>query len=452
MSTHAVLPSGTELARFRVLRKIASGGMGSVFLAVHTALEKRVAIKVLHPEYASDDGIRERFMREGRAIARVRHPNVVTVSDVDEHQGLPYMVMEYVEGETLRELLDRVGRLRVSHALDVIIPTIDAVAAAHTAGVVHRDLKPSNIMISRTTQGGLFPRVVDFGASRVESIVGTEITRSSTVIGTPSYMAPEIAMRAQLASPQSDQYALGAILYECVTGRKAFEGGGLFELLRRVASGAFLPPRALRPELSVEFERAVLRAMALAPDARFDSLASLSAALLPFASPRQRATWMREGEAITLSTEVLAPVPVLERAVEHEPTSIAPPPPPPPIDDTPFVEVVDDTLRISISELPAARARRSRRRQAFIVVLSALSLAAVIVATLTPRRATPLATRAVTSHVDVVLPTPVVIEAPPVAPAVVAPVAAPTVPSRAQRRHRTRRAPRFALEPCPYPE
>jgi serine/threonine-protein kinase len=284
---------GVTLGRYRVERLLGEGGMGAVFLATHTGLRKPVVLKVLHPQYGRSPGVRQRFLREGEAAARIRHPHVVDVTDVGEDQGVAWLVMEYLEGESLGARLDRGVAMPPAEAMDILLPVLAAVQAAHDAGVVHRDLKPDNIFLSRAATGEEVPKVLDFGISRVVDDDGadTRNTGSVATLGTPGYMAPEQIDRARDADPRSDVYALGVILYECLCARAPFDGATLLALLRNVAIGHFDAPRALRPELHPALESAVLRAMSLDPAGRFASAREMAAALLPFASDATRARW-----------------------------------------------------------------------------------------------------------------------------------------------------------------
>jgi len=261
-----------------------------VYTATHVGLDKRVVVKVLHPEHARSSVARARFFREGRAAAAIRHPHVVDVTDVGEHEGVGYLVMEHLDGETLGALLDRQGALPFDRAVDLLLPIIAALDAAHAAGVVHRDLKPENLFVARTATGEALPKVLDFGISRVVHDTGRR-TGTAALLGTPTYMAPEQIESTRDADARSDQYALGVILYECLTGRPAFRGDNVYTILKRVGDGAFERPSAHRADLPADLEASVLRAMARDPAARFPTLHELARALLPFASARSRMTW-----------------------------------------------------------------------------------------------------------------------------------------------------------------
>jgi serine/threonine-protein kinase len=300
------LASGTELGRYQIVRLLGRGGMGSVYEALHRDLKKRVAIKTLHPAVAATPGARARFLREGEAASRIRHPNVVDVTDVATEGTIAYLVMEFLEGEDLSAMIERTGPLPIAKAVDLLLPVFAAIAVAHDEGVIHRDLKPENIFLARGRIGGIEPKVLDFGISKLTSNGGGNtlaLTGTGASMGTPYYIAPEQVRSASGVDARSDQYALGAIIYECMTGRRAHQGETIYEVIRSVGEGSFPPPRAHRPDLPVEIEQVILRAMALDPARRFPSARALGRALLPFASPGPRAQWaaaMEGGEPDSL--------------------------------------------------------------------------------------------------------------------------------------------------------
>jgi serine/threonine-protein kinase len=290
--------SGTRFGSYEILRLLGMGGMASVYEARHSALGKRVAVKVLHPHLASNAVAAARFVREGRAASAIRHPNVVEVFEIGVEDKTPYLVMELLEGDDLATHLQSHGRLAVSAAVDILLPTASAVAAAHAVGVVHRDLKTRNVFLAYERRTGLRPKVVDFGISKVSH--GEEddraLTETETLLGTLDYMAPEQARSAKNASERSDQYALGVILYECLTGRKPFSGSSTYDLLHAIVTAPFATPSALGVEIEPALEAAILRAMHRAPEQRFSSVESFGRALLPFASQTLRAVWQEDFE------------------------------------------------------------------------------------------------------------------------------------------------------------
>jgi serine/threonine-protein kinase len=288
-------PTGTRFGSYGIVRTLARGGMAMLYEARHATLGKRVAIKVLQDHLAVNEVASARFEREGRAASMIRHPNVVEVFETGRHLGAPYLVMELLEGEDLATLLRSRGRLGASEAVDILVPTAAAVAAAHAAGVIHRDLKPSNVFLSLERRTSPWPKVVDFGISRV-SAPGDEkgLTATEMLLGTLDYMAPEHARSPKNADQRSDQYALGVILYECLTGQKPFSGSSTYDLLHAIVTSPFAAPASLAPDLDPALDAIVMRAMARDPEARFDSVEAFARALLPFASEAVRGWWRGE--------------------------------------------------------------------------------------------------------------------------------------------------------------
>jgi hypothetical protein len=242
---------------------------------------------------------RERFVREARAAGEVQHPSVVRVFGygVEEDRSgsgqgdLAFLAMELVEGETLADLLSREGPLGVRRAIEILLPVFAAVAEIHACGVVHRDIKPANVLLEAASlDGGQTPpraRLADFGLSRfVEEF--SSVTESGVTLGTPQYMAPEVTRYAYEANELSDQYALGVVLYECVTGIKPFRGDTPYELMHAIVTGALAPPSEIAADLPPGFDSVVLRAMSRQPDERFDSVQDFADALLAFTGGRKR--------------------------------------------------------------------------------------------------------------------------------------------------------------------
>jgi Protein kinase domain len=281
---------------YRVVSCIGSGAMGTVYEAVDMRLGRLVALKRLHPHIASRPGAAERFLREGRAAARIRHPHVVQVVAVGNEDGEPFLAMELLEGDNLAAVLQTCERLSVAEALDCALPVIAAVAAAHDAQVIHRDLKPSNIFLERGPGGQPWPKVVDFGVSAIvegdDSSVGT--TSQEGVVGTIAYLPPELASGQSRGSFAGDQYALAVLLYECVAGARPFSGSSAYEVFGAILSSLVVPPSQLAYDIPSEFDAIVARAMSRDPGDRFPSMREFGAALLPLASERTR--WAYEAE------------------------------------------------------------------------------------------------------------------------------------------------------------
>jgi serine/threonine protein kinase len=280
-----------RVGAYEVQDLLGRGATATVYQCRHAALGRLVAVKVLHPHVARNPVALKRFVREGRALSRIAHPNVVEVFDVGDHEGTPYLVMSLVEGEDLGAHLRRHDPMSASMIADCILPALWGIATAHEAGVIHRDLKPSNIRMTRDHQGRPVPKVLDFGVSKLDGDDGeSDLTETEGVLGTVSYMAPEQLRSARNVDARSDVYSLGVILYECATGRRPFRGESRYDVMHAILTAPVEPPTRLRPDLPREFEEAILRAMERKACSRYGSVRELGAALAPFASSRP--TWL----------------------------------------------------------------------------------------------------------------------------------------------------------------
>jgi eukaryotic-like serine/threonine-protein kinase len=284
------LSPGTRLGKYEIVRRLGAGGMGAVYEGIHTEIGRRVAVKVLSAAIAATPGARVRFLREAQLTTKVRHPHIVDVTDIGNEGGQAYIVMELLQGQDLSQRLES-SPLSPQELADYLLPVCAAVSAAHRAGITHRDLKPQNIFLSRSALS-LQPKVLDFGISKGTDGVGAgSLTGTGGVIGTPFYFAPEQILDPKSAGPASDQYALGVIMYECLTGRRPFESDNLFMVFQAIVVGEAAPPRQLRPDIPAALEQVILRAMSHDARRRFASTDELGRALLPFASSRQRSIW-----------------------------------------------------------------------------------------------------------------------------------------------------------------
>ena len=283
------IQAGQIFARYQIVRTIGEGGMGTVYEAFHPALKKRFAIKTLLPAIAQTPEFRTRFLREAEVAARINHPNIVRVTDVGCEGDIPYMVMEFLEGQTLGRLLASRGRLEFLETADILLPVLSAVAAGHAEGIIHRDLKPENIFLTQGPWGELVPKVLDFGVSKLMTDEPSgALTGTLTVLGTAAYMSPEQARGARQVTHLSDQYALGLILYEMLTGTRCHPGENPFEILFNISNLAIVPLLDLRPDCPPELEQVVMRMLSPEPENRYPSLLEVGAALLPFAGERTR--------------------------------------------------------------------------------------------------------------------------------------------------------------------
>ncbi|WP_436787520.1 Stk1 family PASTA domain-containing Ser/Thr kinase [Yinghuangia sp. YIM S10712] len=248
--------------RYRVQSRIAAGGMATVYRALDSRLDRTVAVKVMHPALAADASFTDRFIREAKAAARLSHPNVVAVFDQGHDGDVAFLAMEYVEGRTLRELLQDLGTLTPREAFGVLEPTLAALGAAHRAGFVHRDVKPENVLIS--DDGGI--KVADFGLARATATAASAAT-GKVLVGTVAYLSPEQIERGT-ASPTSDVYAAGIMLYEMLTGRQPYPARSAVEIIYKHVHEDVPPPSRAVPGLPAPLDALVAAATARDPGRR----------------------------------------------------------------------------------------------------------------------------------------------------------------------------------------
>jgi len=283
------LDPGTMLdGKYRIESLIAVGGMGAVYLGTHTALRKRVAIKVLNPQLNNPQMI-ERFHREAITASQIGHEGIAQVTDIGvSAENEPFLVMEYLEGEPLAARIRNSGVLPIEVAAELACSILSPLGAAHAASIVHRDLKPDNVFLVRQSRGEMV-KLLDFGISRAQGLDGEfRLTTTGLVLGTPYYMSPEQARGDPNITHAADIYALGVILYEMLVGRVPINADNYNQLMYKVMTGDYIPPRTLRPEIPVELENIILGTMALAPEQRPGSAATLEHILLPFCRPTFR--------------------------------------------------------------------------------------------------------------------------------------------------------------------
>ena len=278
--------------RYRIIKTLGEGGMGTVFLAEHALIKRRVAIKILHPELATDANVIERFMNEARAAGTLGHPNIVESTDMGfTHNHVPYIVFEYLEGTLLTDEIYRVGGLPVRRAVRVAQQIASALHAAHNAGIVHRDLKSDNIFLTDKDDALDHVKVLDFGISRFLE-ADDEQTRRGMVMGTPEFMSPEQITAPDAVDRRADIYALGVILYEMLTARRPFSNDeDPRALLHRIVHNE--PPPLQRPEVPHAMAEMILtKLLAKNPEDRFQSMLDVEAALDAFTThgdgPRRR--------------------------------------------------------------------------------------------------------------------------------------------------------------------
>ena len=282
---------GQKIDRYEIREHIGQGGMGAVYRAIDTKLGRTVALKTVVAHKRGDrltEEIRERFMREALAASRVDHRNVVQVLDFGfTDDGTPYMVMEYLRGQSLSELVKKATEpLAIEYVADVMLSVCAALRACHHVGIIHRDLKPANIFLCDTDTGWEV-KVLDFGISKAPAT--EDLTQDGQIIGTPQYLSPE--QIEGTVGPASDQYALGVLMYMCLTRQLPYGGLQSMRLFRAIGEGKFDPPRKLRADIPEGLEAIVLRAMHVSSKERFESIHALGQRLWEFASPHGRTQW-----------------------------------------------------------------------------------------------------------------------------------------------------------------
>ena len=252
--------------RYQLSRIVASGGMATIYAATDLRLDRQVAVKIMHPHLAQDEKFVERFIREAKAAASLSHPNIVAVLDQGWNQGgapCVYIVMELIEGATLRDYLHEEGPLSVERTLQIMTPVASALAAAHKLGIVHRDIKPENILISK--EGRI--KIADFGLARGALLGNTLTAESSVILGSVSYLSPEQVQRG-VSDPRSDVYSFGIVLFELLTGQKPYQGEDPVQIAIRHVNDRVPKPSSINPLLSPEIDELVLRATDVDPDKR----------------------------------------------------------------------------------------------------------------------------------------------------------------------------------------
>jgi serine/threonine protein kinase len=364
------LPKEGDLVdgKYRIERVIGEGGMGRVYAAHHEVLDQRVAIKLLFAEVAERPNVVERFLREAKAAAKLKSDYVARVMDAGTAEsGLPFIVMECLEGADLMELVKLNGPMPEGEVVDIMLQALEAIAHAHAAEIVHRDLKPSNIFLALGADGTNVVKVLDFGIAKSLSAASTEDTTltGQNMMGSPAYMSPEQIRNARTVDTRSDLWSLGVVMYELMTGKLPFEGEGIGELLAAVLEQAPMPARARKKDVSEALEKIMVRALARDREQRYASAAEFARALAPFASSRYRPLADRiEGILVVSSmprgTASSPRVSVEPRRISHAALSSEPV----------TSEGPDPSSRVDDPNASQAKEMRPTKKRAFVVALA----------------------------------------------------------------------------------
>lgn len=306
-------------SKYRIEALLGSGGMAHVYRATNTVIGRIVAIKILRREHARSEQVVERFLREAKTANLIHHPNVIDVIDVSQDKdGSPFIVQEYLQGETFYQYACRYGgALPLPELIELIGPVLSAIAEAHSLGIVHRDIKPENVFLS-AQRGRRVPKVLDFGISKVR---GAEMTAVGTVLGTPAYMAPELAHSSKDADPCSDVWAIGVMLFELITGRLPFGGDTVAQIFLATATTDAARLVDVAPNVPIELSRVVERCLAREPANRYPDARTLAvdlASAFEKVKPGSAAGWSIAPPAAADGTVPLQP---LEK-IPHAPTLI----------------------------------------------------------------------------------------------------------------------------------
>ena len=264
--------------RYQLKRVVAAGGMATIYYALDLRLDRPVAVKIMHPHLANDEDFVGRFIREAKAAAALAHPNIVAIQDQGWNEGgVPavFIVMEYIEGFTLRDLINEQGALGVTESLRYFAPVIAAMSAAHNAGILHRDIKPENILISKDGR----VKIADFGLAKGPQLGATLTVESSVILGSVSYLSPEQVQRG-LSDMRSDIYSLGIVLFEMLTGKKPFDGESPIQIAYMHVNENISKPSTLNPSIPAELDEIVLKAAANNPDKRFKDAGAMQEQVL----------------------------------------------------------------------------------------------------------------------------------------------------------------------------
>lgn len=296
--------------KYRVVRLIGDGGMGSVYEAHHELLGSAVALKFLHTDLAEEFSLKERFLQEAHVSATIQNPHIVRVLDVDVTEGVPFLVMDLLQGQSLQRKLSTEGRFGVDQALGYVQQILTGLQAAHDRNIVHRDLKPDNVFITKGHNGEELLKILDFGIAKVKQAAGQKgnLTQPGAVMGTPEYMAPEQAYSADQVDARSDVYSVGVMLFEMLSGKRPAEGETPQDIAQQVLFGKALRLDQLVPELPAGLVRVVHTAIEPRPEDRWADARALRDALLPFVNTRYPASTYAGAGSVQGSVSTYVPV------------------------------------------------------------------------------------------------------------------------------------------------
>ncbi len=335
---------GENVGPYRIIHQLGQGGMATVFKAYHAALDRYVAIKALHPAFMEDPNFLARFQREARVVARLDHPNIVPIYDYAEHAGQPYLVMKFIEGETLKARMKR-GPLGKGEGLKIVEAVGQALSYAHERGVLHRDIKPSNVLLAE--DGMIY--LADFGLARIAQ-AGESTLSNDMLLGTPQYISPEQARGAKELDAGTDIYSFGVVLYEMVVGRVPFSADTPFSIIHDHIYTPLPMPRAVNPRVPQAIERVLLKALAKERSDRFETIDDLVEAF-------RRAAM--DGDVGVM----VAPVPAETLPVDAPATE-------PPATESPGTALPQGQTAV---EAQGGAERRPRRRWAWVIAGVALA-------------------------------------------------------------------------------
>lgn len=297
--------------KYRVISQLGSGGMGAVYKAEHSMMDRVVAVKVLHPHLVENEDLLRRFQHEARIACKLTHPNAVSIYDFGVWRAAPYIVMEYVEGETLKEYRLKKPEVDLREIQTIFVQVCSALAQAHDLGIVHRDLKPDNIMLTREKNGNIRSRVLDFGIAKVlsEKAMANQavMTQTGTFFGTPKYASPEQVLEKTLDG-RSDIYTIGIILYELLSGQVPFDAPSLVEILMKLLNEEPIPLRKFKPQLNIpaEVDELVMKCLEKKPSDRFQSMHELQGAISQLSLKRSKTSKLPIALALGAVAVILA--------------------------------------------------------------------------------------------------------------------------------------------------